>query len=205
MPSNTRRKKHSVPKTSAKKQGALGSVRIIAGKHRGRKLLVRDAEGLRPTTDRMKETLFNWLIGEVVGTKVLDLYAGSGSLGFESLSRGAAEVTFFELDKNNYHLIQENAKQLDAEQEVKIHHGDSFELLKKQNTQFELVFVDPPFNKNLLKSSLNALIEENSLTDGAKIYIEHEANLRLDLPNCFEIDKQKKTKSLHTALLVFHQ
>ena len=127
--------------TRARKQAnsSTGSIRIIGGSHRGRKLPVLNAEGLRPTTDRTKETLFNWLMMDVQGANCLDCFAGAGSLGFEALSRGAKSVTFMELDKPAAKQLQANATLLKYDQESArvnlLQLPDSWRLIKDKSTQ----------------------------------------------------------------------
>lgn len=145
----------------AKPQSAsLGQIRIIGGKWRGRKLPVRDSEGLRPTTDRIKETLFNWLMPIIREARCLDCFAGSGSLGFEALSRFADSVTFIELDKQNAQLLTENKARLQSDN-ANIINGNSLEILGQNGTPFDVVFIDPPFRKGLLSDTIQLLEKTN--------------------------------------------
>ena len=130
---------------------ATGFIRIISGQYRGRKLPVHDIEGLRPTTDRVKETLFNWLMMDVRDAKVMDCFAGAGSLGFEALSRFAAEATFIELDRCAAQQLQNNSELLQLTNANIINADALTELGQNRSAQqFDLVFLDPPFRKNLL-------------------------------------------------------
>lgn len=125
------------------KNRGKGEIRIIAGQWRGRKLPVLDKEGLRPTTDRIKETVFNWLMPYILDSRCLDCFAGSGSLGIEALSRQAKYVQFFELDKQVAKQLEANLIRLQT-QSGKVQQGDSLQYLKEgnQDAPYELVFLD---------------------------------------------------------------
>lgn len=167
-----RQRKNNQPK-SAKKAPANGQIRIIAGTHRGRKLPVLDAQGLRPTTDRVKETVFNWLMPYIHNSQCLDCFAGAGSLGFEALSRGAAHVDMLELDKQAAKQLKSN-KQLLSVNNCEITHTDSLQFLQQTATkQYDLVFIDPPFRQQLVQKSVDLLLN-NWLSNEAFIYIERE-------------------------------
>ncbi|MFV9616114.1 MAG: 16S rRNA (guanine(966)-N(2))-methyltransferase RsmD, partial [Gammaproteobacteria bacterium] len=131
-----------------------GSCRIIGGKWRGRKITFDDAEGLRPTTDRIRETVFNWLQPYIYQGFCLDVFAGSGVLGFEALSRGAEKVVFIESNKNTVKNLKQNCKRLDAEAAVIFHQDALIWLRSTQQEQvkqkFNLIFLDPPFHCDLL-------------------------------------------------------
>jgi 16S rRNA (guanine966-N2)-methyltransferase len=155
---------------------ATGTIRIIAGQFRGRKLPVLDAEGLRPTTDRTKETVFNWLMHDVLNTNCLDLFAGSGGLGFEALSRYARKVTFVEKDILSAKQLQTNFTQLNTDRDQFILSiGDAFEFLAKTNDKYGLIFIDPPFGKSWVEPAVEAIIKRELLVDGGLIYVEQES------------------------------
>ncbi|EPL9569042.1 16S rRNA (guanine(966)-N(2))-methyltransferase [Providencia rettgeri] len=169
----------------------LGQIRIIGGKWRGRKLPVRDSEGLRPTTDRIKETLFNWLMPVIRDARCLDCFAGSGSLGFEALSRFAQNVTFIELDKQNAQLLTENKARLQADDATVITNS-SLTVLSQQGTPFDVVFIDPPFRKGLLNETIQLLEKNQWLADESWIYVESEAESPLtDLPTNWQLHREK--------------
>ncbi|PCI59216.1 MAG: 16S rRNA (guanine(966)-N(2))-methyltransferase RsmD [Gammaproteobacteria bacterium] len=179
--------------TSKINRKSSGSIRIIAGKYRGRKLPVLDAQGLRPTTDRVKETLFNWLMPYINETNCLDCFAGSGGLGFEALSRGATKVVFLELNKNAADQLKQNVvllKDLRAE----VIQTNSIEFLKPNNANkqlFDLVFIDPPFRQQLLNPIVEN-INHGWLAQNALIYIECEAELDVSvLPINLQLLKEK--------------
>lgn len=161
------------PSKAIKPSKETGQIRIIAGKHRGRKLPVLMADGLRPTTDRVKETVFNWLMPYLYQSRCLDCFTGSGSLGFEALSRGAEEVALIELNKDAAKQLKQNAITLKADNIV-VYHQDILSYLQQKPTSFDLVFVDPPFRKGLVKPTLEQL-EKGWLADDAVVYLEMEA------------------------------
>jgi len=159
-------------------KSANGFIRIISGQFRGRKLPVKDVQGLRPTTDRIKETVFNWLMQDTRDAAVLDCFAGSGGLGFEALSRFAKHAVFFELDKSAASQLIQNISTLKLENAT-IKQGDSLALLANNSLdeQFDLVFVDPPFRQNLAEKSCLLLESNQWLTEQALIYVEVESEL----------------------------
>ncbi|TCJ95892.1 16S rRNA m(2)G-966 methyltransferase [Volucribacter psittacicida] len=173
-----------------------GEVRIIAGQWRGRKLPVLMAEGLRPTGDRVKETLFNWLMPYIVDSRCLDCFAGSGSLGFEALSRQAKSVTFIEYEKSVAKQLQQNLQQLKCTPEqAKVIQQNSLDWLKQSQNQphFDLVFLDPPFHHNLAQQAIDRLHQYQWLAPNALIYVETEKGLSLQVPPHWQLHKQKTT------------
>jgi 16S rRNA (guanine966-N2)-methyltransferase len=150
-----------------------GQIRIIGGQWRGRKLPVPDSPGLRPTTDRVRETLFNWLAPSMVDATVLDCFAGSGALGLEALSRYATSATLLEMDRNVSQQLQKNLVTLKATN-AKVVNTNTLNFLAQPGEPHSIVFVDPPFRKGLLDETL-ALLESNGWLAGeALIYVESE-------------------------------
>ncbi len=183
---------------------SLGQIRIIGGKWRGRKLPVRDSEGLRPTTDRIKETLFNWLMPIVREARCLDCFAGSGALGFEALSRFADSVTFIELDKKNVQLLSENKVRLQANN-ANIINGNSLEVLNELGTPFDVVFIDPPFRKGLLNETIRLLEKNQWLANESWIYVESEAESPLtDIPANWQLHREKIAGQVAYRLFIRH-
>ncbi|MGJ8482635.1 16S rRNA (guanine(966)-N(2))-methyltransferase RsmD [Pseudoalteromonas sp. SYSU M81236] len=181
------------PVKAANNKTANGFIRIISGQFRGRKLPVKDVQGLRPTTDRIKETVFNWLMQDTRDAVVLDCFAGSGGLGFEALSRFAASAVFFELDKSATAQLNSNIATLQLKNAT-VKHGDSLTLLNNnaENDKFDLVFVDPPFRQNLAEKSCFLLESNHWLTEQALIYVEVESELsNLDTPDNWLLLKEK--------------
>ncbi len=167
------RSKTSSPRSSPS-TGRAGSIRLISGQWRGRKLPVHDVEGLRPTTDRVKETLFNWLATEVRDSRCLDVFAGSGSLGFEALSRYASYVMMIEQEPKAARQLQTNLQTLQCTQ-AQVVCRDALQVLQAGCSEpFELVFLDPPFRKELLTAVIPLLEQQGWLADRALIYLERE-------------------------------
>ena len=154
-------------------------LKIIGGSWRSRNVTFVDAPGLRPTPARVRETLFNWLQNDIIGKRCLDLYAGSGALGFEAASRGAKSV--FEIENNPLvcRALKENAIKLAADQ-IKIVQMDVFRYLAGDAEPFDVVFIDPPFALGLAVQTCQWLEEKDWLSKHAKIYVEAESTLKLD-------------------------
>lgn len=190
-------------KRDQKKQHvASGSIRIISGRWRGRKLPVLDVHGLRPTTDRNKETLFNWLIPYTRGARCLDAFAGSGGLGFEALSRYAQHSTFIELDKKAAKALQQNLALLEVESaQARVINADTLAMLGVLDEQFDLIFLDPPFNHNLLPGCIAQIEQHELLQREGIIYIECEAqNANYPVPANWQILKQTAGKQVVSRL-----
>ena len=174
-------------------------IRIIAGQFRGRKLSFQAAQGLRPTLDQVRETVFNWLSAEIHGAKCLDLFAGSGALGFEALSRGAVEVEFVDNNSNAISNIKQNLSLLSAHSSRCINLTAEL-FIQSSSSKFDLIFVDPPYNLGLIENTLLNL--KQHLTEDGLVYIEMESNLTLDfLEPSWEILKLKKTSRLIYGLI----
>ncbi len=157
-------------KSTKSKQGCI---RIIGGQWRGRKLPVLDAEGLRPTTDRNKETLFNWLMPYLSGARVLDLFAGSGGLGLEALSRYAASATFVEFSRQASQQINSHFTTLGlSPDQANLIQGDALKVLDRLTPAFDLVFLDPPFGKDLLGPCIQQLSAAGLVAAHGVIYLE---------------------------------
>ena len=167
------------------------SVRIIGGQWRGRRLEFPDLPGLRPTPDRVRETLFNWLAPVLPGARCLDLFAGSGALGIEALSRGAAEGVFIERQLRAARALREHLGRLNAAN-ARVETADVFDRLRQPGTPFEIVFLDPPFGQGLLEPTCAALETGGWLAATAWIYLEAEAELPLPtLPVHWALHREK--------------
>lgn len=192
----------SNPHKSPVPQGKAGFVRIISGQWKGRKLPVRDVEGLRPTTDRVKETIFNWLAPHVRGTRCLDLFAGSGGLGLEALSRYAEQVTLIEMDKGAAEQLRKNLAALGSQQ-GKVIQADAVSWLQGPVTPFDLVFLDPPFRRELLPQVCELLEQRGWLAADALIYLEREKEMDdLALPANWQLLKDKQAGQVCYQLYV---
>jgi 16S rRNA (guanine966-N2)-methyltransferase len=156
-----------------------GQVRIIAGLWRGRRITVPSRPGLRPTPDRVRETLFNWLGQWLDGLVCLDLFAGSGALGFEAASRRAARVVMVENDRAAFSALQKTKAAIGA-QTVELHFADAFQQLRALQERFDVVFLDPPFGQNALPAVLRELPVH--LARRARVYLEAEAAVRTQEP-----------------------
>lgn len=167
------------------KNTAAGNVRIIGGQFKRRNITFIDADGLRPTPDRLRETLFNWLLADIHGARVLDSCAGSGVLGFEALSRGAAYCTFIETNRAQSQMLTQSAQQLRLiTDSYQIMHGAAEQVLTQNyiiNTPFNIVFIDPPYADNLWQPILTALITQELITAGTLIYLEADKDLTIQL------------------------
>ncbi len=169
-----------------------GRLRIIGGEWRRRQLPVVDQPGLRPTPDRVRETLFNWLQTVIPGARCLDLFAGSGALGFEAASRGAAEVTLVENQVAACRVLADNIRTLNTD---KIHlvQRDAMEWLTHCPQTYDVVFVDPPYASGLLGEACGRLERNGCLAEGARIYLELSGDRPLpELPANWQIKRSKK-------------
>ena len=151
----------------------MNTVRIVGGELRRRVLRFPDSEGLRPTPDRVRETLFNWLGQELDGWHCLDLFAGSGALGFEAASRGAARVVMVEQAPKVLAALHENHELLHKPACVEIVRGDALQYLASTKSKFDLIFLDPPYKKGWIDRLAPLLA--NALNEDAAIYVEAEA------------------------------
>ncbi len=205
---NRRRNKNQGNKHQESRQGSRqeSKVRIIAGTHGSRQIRFPQIEGLRPTSNRIRETLFNWLQGDIPNASCLDLYAGSGALGFEAMSRGAGSVQFVEISSQAIDALQRNQNLLNLSA-IEITCGSVTNWLAARTEsagngkQFDIVFVDPPYSSDLLIATCKQMAEAQLLNTGAKIYLEHNEPITLNaLPASFKNLKQNKAGSVHYYL-----
>lgn len=192
------RKNNSIPK---KGHLQTGEVRIIGGDWRGRKLPVLEAEGLRPTSDRVRETLFNWLQFEVPQASCLDMFAGSGALGLEALSRGAQQVVFLELNAQNALQLRQNTQLLKANN-AEIVQTDALNWLDGTTEKFDIIFVDPPFNKGLMQPAIDVICSKKCFKNNQVwLYLEQEKNLDWPIfPEGWLCHREKTTSQVKYAL-----
>lgn len=168
-----------------------GQIRIIGGQWRGRKLPVTDSPGLRPTTDRVRETLFNWLAPYMVDARCLDCFAGSGALGLESLSRYAASATLLEMERPVAQQLQKNLATLKAAN-GNVVNTNTLNYLNQTGRPHDIVFIDPPFRKGLLDETVSLLEKNGWLADGALIYVESEVeNGMPPVPASWQLHREK--------------
>ena len=182
---------------------AMGEVRVIAGLWRGRKLPVLNAEGLRPTTDRVKETLFNWLMMDVANARCLDCFAGSGSLGIEALSRQAQAVFFLEKFATAAQQLKKNLASLKTDNGTVINTDTLAYLAQKNNENpFDIIFIDPPFHHQFVPQILPLLQQNNWLAENALIYVETEKNHPpLLLAKNWQVIKEKSAGMVTSRLI----
>jgi len=175
-----------------------GRLRIVGGTLRGSRLDVPAAPGLRPTPDRVRETLFNWLAPFVQGASCLDLYAGTGALGIEALSRGAAQVDFVETDTRLATLLRENLLRL--KQTATVQRSDALQFLAANSTRYDIVFLDPPFTAGLWTEVASALEARDRLQPGALIYVESPAQEIPPMPPNWALHREGRAGAVRYAL-----
>ena len=150
-------------------------MRIISGTLKGRKILGYDIEGTRPTMDRVKESLFSIIQNKIRGSIVLDLFAGSGSLGIEALSNGASKCFFIDNNIELINIIKNNTKNITEDiQVLKMDYKTALEMFKNSNIKFDIIFLDPPYKLNLINDCLNKILEYNLLNKDGIIICEYE-------------------------------
>ena len=183
------------------------SVRVISGKFRSRKIVFPNNSAIRPTGDRVKESLFNWLQVEVMGANCLDLFAGSGALGIESLSRGAQSVTFVEVDLKAVAALNRNLELLGSPNAI-VHKADALKWLEEYSSteRFDIVYLDPSFSENILTDCCVLLESTNILKNTCMIYIESGDELeKTNVPVNWGIKKSKKAGSVYFYLFQRYQ
>ncbi len=191
------------PKSNKARQETHSQLRVIGGQWRSRKLSFPTIEGLRPTPDRVRETLFNWLQNSVPGARCLDLFAGSGALGIESLSRGASHCSFIDINSASCKTLKENLTLLKC-QDGSVVQSDTLQWVKVQTQngnnsgQFDIVFLDPPFNKDFCQTLCQQLADSNLLSAGAYVYVESEPGV--ELVTQWRLHREKLSGQVHYRL-----
>ena len=170
-----------------------GEIRIIGGKWKGKKIYFDLNDDLRPTPDRAKETLFNWLGQDLKKMYCLDLFSGTGALGFEAFSRGAQKVTFVEKNKEYLQKIKKVFLEMNEKADCDFFCAECLEWIQNNSseTKYDLIFIDPPFNKNLIHDLLAAILEKELLSKNGQIYFEFEKKLDLEIPESLTLKKKK--------------
>ena len=175
-------------------------VRIVGGSLRGSKLAVADRDGLRPTPDRVRETLFNWLAPFIAGARCLDLFAGTGALGIEAISRGAAHCTFIERDRDLAQALRGNLVRLRVETGAVVE-GDALDWLARSGQQaVDIAFLDPPFARDLWQPAALALEQGGALRDGAFVYVESPVETAPALPPNWSLHREGRAGAVRFAL-----
>ena len=183
---------------AARSDPAPGRLRIVGGTLRGSRLEVADAPGLRPTPDRVRETLFNWLMPVVEGSRCLDLFAGTGALGIEALSRGAAQVDFVETDGQLATLLRDNLMRL--KQTAFVHRRDAVQFLAATDACYDIVFLDPPFTAGLWTAAAQALEAHDRLQAHALIYVESPTQEIPQMPSRWQLHREGSAGAVRYAL-----
>ncbi len=192
-------------KTPSISSSKNGNINIIGGQWRSRKIEVVDADGLRPTPNRVRETLFNWLQSDIFNSRCLDLFAGSGALSFEAASRGAKSIVQIENNAAAYSVLKTNVEKFAATQ-IQTIQTDALSYLKNAPKEtFDIVFIDPPFGLDLVSQSCEWLEKNNWLAPYAKIYIETETHLTLQLPENWRLLKSKSAGEVAYQLFEYHK
>ena len=188
-------------KGPANKSSRPGRLRIVAGKWRSRLLLISDVEGLRPTPERIRETLFNWLATEICGSHCLDPFAGTGALAFEALSRGAASAMLIDKSARAVEALKSSAALLEADN-ARIECTDGLSLMRQKATRrYDIVFLDPPFAEDIVEECCRLLQSNGWLADGAAVYIEQQESRPLpELPRGWTINKENKAGNVRYML-----
>jgi len=177
-----------------------GRLRIVAGKWRSRLLDIADVPGLRPTSERIRETLFNWLSMRIYGARCLDLFAGTGALGLEALSRGAAEAVFVEQSARAVRTLQGNISRLEADG-AEVVQADAFAWLETAPAAFDIVFLDPPFAADSLDELCRLLEQRDVLASDALVYIEQDrSRSEIELPEHWQLLKNKTAGNVRYML-----
>jgi 16S rRNA (guanine966-N2)-methyltransferase len=192
-------------KTESSASGSRNSVRIIGGGWRGRRVSFPDIPGLRPTPDRVRETLFNWLQERIAGARCLDLFAGSGALGLEALSRGAKELVFVEQAVAAARALQEQLIRFGGQARAQVAEMGAARYLRSVPQAFDIVFLDPPFGRDALAEYVPLLDEGQWLKPGSLVYLENEKRAGVPpLPAHWQVLKSKSAGEVgyHLARVV---
>ena len=177
-----------------------GTLRIIGGRWRGRKLTVIDSEGLRPTPSRVRETLFNWLQFSLSGANCLDLFAGTGALGLEAASRGVEKITMVEFNARTAEQLSKNCQQLGADN-YQLINKDAVTFLSGDQDQYDIVFIDPPYKLGMWSEIAEHLVSQDSLSLNALIYVEYPlTTIKPLLPSKWQLIKEKKAGGVNYCL-----
>ncbi len=180
-----------------------GSLHIIGGRWRGQKLRPADSEGLRPTPGRVRETLFNWLRPYITGSRCLDLFAGSGALGFEAMSEGAAQLTMVDINAKVVSSLRQSRQLLQADH-CQIKHSAATTFLKSNTDEFDIIFLDPPYHANIWTETAHQLVDTHTLSHHARIYIECPARSGLpSLPDTWQLIRDNKAGNIRYSLFIY--
>lgn len=199
LPPTRRGTARPAPTPAAAPSRPAGKIRIIGGQLRNSRLAVPDAPGLRPTPERVRETVFNWLQAHVGGARCLDLFAGTGALGIEALSRSAADVVFVERDARLAAGLRDNLQRLKQER-GRVVNADALAWLEQESAPFDLVFLDPPFAQDLWQPAAAALVRRKLLKPGALVYVETPLAAVPALPADWRLHREGRGGDVRHAL-----
>jgi len=181
-------------------------LRVISGSRRGRKLLTVKGMSTRPTADRMRESLFNILSNRVIGSHILDLFAGTGALGIEALSRGATSAVFIDKEKEALFIIERNLEICRLGEQSKVlkwNIATNLKCLEGKEPKFDMVFMDPPYDQGLAQKALANLYQSNSVTNGAIVVVEHSPAEPVS-ENLFGFEMTDQRRYGRTCFSFFH-
>lgn len=181
-----------------------GKVYIISGKLKGRKLSFKNHINIRPTTNRIRETLFNWLSKYIQNSYCLDCFAGSGALGLEAISQHAKFVTFLEIEKNTVFSLIKNTKELNISN-LEIIQTNTLNWLKKPRKSYDIIFIDPPYNTKLIEKTIILLEQKKWIKNKSIIYIETKRNQPIVISQKFSLYKKKITSKIACYLYIFQK
>jgi len=188
--------------TDIKKFFMKNSIRISGGTLKGKKIPFDYKNTLRPTSNKLKEVLFNWIQFEIQNSICLDLYAGTGSLGIEALSRGSSKSVFVELHKRNYSQLLKSLRLLKLKDQSKVYFKDAYIWIKSNDlSEYDFIFLDPPFNDNHELKILNLLIQQEKIKSSCKIYLEYSKFTDIEIPKYFKILKEKSIGDVKALLI----
>ncbi len=177
-------------------------MRVVSGSARGKKLLCAEGIDIRPTLDRIKESVFNIIAFDIPDACVLDLFSGSGALGIEALSRGAKECTFVDIAVQSVSVTKKNLDATHLAELASVHCGDSIEFLNNTHKKYDVIFIDPPYNSELYQKALDVIFKNKILTDDGFIVVEYDTEITPDFKiTDFKVIKEKKYGRVKILLL----
>jgi 16S rRNA (guanine966-N2)-methyltransferase len=175
------------------------TIRIIGGLYRGKKLHFPKIEGLRPTPDRVRETLFNWLMNDIKEARCLDAFAGSGALGFEAFSRGANHVVFIEQSTQAHLNLQKIMTQLNSPK-LQLIKADTRLYLQQCHNQFDIIFLDPPFAQNYIPQCLDNIVQNKLLPQGGLVYLESSDTIAINMNHWQQLKLKQAGQILYSLI-----
>ena len=179
--------------------GYENEIKIIGGLYKGKIIPLKDAEGLRPTPARVRETIFTWLSGNIENASVLDLFAGSGALGFEALSRGADKVTLVEMNPQTVYTLKSVADTFKTDN-VEVVKSDALSYLENTSEKFDVIFVDPPYKLDIYEKTLSLILKRNLIDENSVIYVEMRNGSNQIVPGLECIREQTAGQAKYTLM-----